>query len=481
MLVAARACVPLGYVVWSTRAARPRRGLRLPGPPARSASCCGTPPGCWSAAVALSAVARRRRRLGGRADRPAAARALARRAVRAARRPGVRERLRLGLDDPRRAVLRRCGAGRDAVLLPARLPARRSPRCAASTRRSRRSRPRSGSGRRARLPPRASLPGRQPGRARRRAAGRPAPAGRVRRPAAAQLPDPDHRDPPAVPHRLQRPGRHPAGRRARRCSAWLCSASSCWPAGIAGAPGSAAGAARPSSGAGSAGAGRSVVAGLVARRRCWPSACRCRAWSAGWSGAPRPTLDRRRAAPARRRPRIGLAVAGGLLTTAAALPVVWLAVRHRGRVTTLVERSDLHRQRDARHRGRARPGHRLHPGSCPALYQTVPLLLVGYAILFLPRALVERARARSSWCRPCSRTSPRSLGCTGPGPLRRVTLPLVAARPRRRRRAGRARGLHRADRDAAARADRRRHAGHRVLVATPPRSPTAPPRPTRWR
>ncbi len=46
------------------------------------------------------------------------------------------------------------------------------------------------------------------------AAGRASSPRRVRRPAAAQLPDPDHGDPGAVRHRLQRPAGHSAGRGA---------------------------------------------------------------------------------------------------------------------------------------------------------------------------------------------------------------------------------------------------------------------------
>ena len=88
-----------------------------------SASCCSTPSGWSSAAWLLSVVARRRLRLAGRAHRPAVPPRLARPARGAARRPGVRQQLRLGLADPRRRGVRRRGADRDAVVLPARLPA----------------------------------------------------------------------------------------------------------------------------------------------------------------------------------------------------------------------------------------------------------------------------------------------------------------------------------------------------------------------
>ena len=158
---------------------------------------------------------------------------------------------------------------------------------------------------------------------------------------------------------------------------------------------------------------------------------------------------------------VGLAVAAGLLATLAALPVAWLAVRHRGLVTTLVERST--------YPASALPGIvvalalvTVSIRSVPALYQTVALLLLGYAILFLPRGVVS-VRATLELVPPVSRTSP------GPSaaPVRR--------RPRGSRcrcscrawplsGAGLARGLHRAHRHAAPVADRHLDARHPVLV-----------------
>ena len=96
--------------------------------------------------------------------------------------------------------------------------------------------------------------------------------------------------------------------------------------------------------------------------------------------------------PATSRPRpsttIGLAIAGGLLATVAALPVAWLAVRHRGVLATLIERSV--------YPANALPGIVVALALvtvsirwCPAIYQTVPLLVIGYAIMFLPRAVVS--------------------------------------------------------------------------------------------
>ena len=71
-----------------------------------------------------------------------------------------------------------------------------------------------------------------------------------------------------------------------------------------------------------------------------------------------------------------------------ALPVAWLAVRHRGVMANVIERCAF-----AAH---ALPGIvvalalvAVSVRAVRPLYQTLPLLLLGYAILFLPRALVS--------------------------------------------------------------------------------------------
>ncbi len=101
----------------------------------------------------------------------------------------------------------RRGDGRDAVLLPSRLPADRR-RAAAPRPRRRGGRDGARQGPVERLPP-GHPAGDQPGRAGRRPARRPAPAGRVRRPPAPQLPDAHDGDPAAVRDRVQRPRGHP--------------------------------------------------------------------------------------------------------------------------------------------------------------------------------------------------------------------------------------------------------------------------------
>ncbi|MCY7394731.1 MAG: iron ABC transporter permease [Nocardioides sp.] len=121
---------------------------------------------------------------------------------------------------------------------------------------------------------------------------------------------------------------------------------------------------------------------------------------------------------------IGLAVAGGLLATVAALPVAWLAVRHRGWLTTLVERSTYTTS--------AMPGIvvalalvTVSIRAVPSLYQTLPVLLLGYAILFLPRALVS-VRSTLELAPPVLEDVARSLGCRGSEAAFRVTLPVIA-------------------------------------------------------
>ena len=120
---------------------------------------------------------------------------------------------------------------------------------------------------------------------------------------------------------------------------------------------------------------------------------------------------------------VGLAVAGGLLATLAALPVAWLAVRHPGWLGTLVERST--------YTTGAMPGIvvalalvTVSIRGMPFLYQTLPLLVLGYAILFLPRAVVS-VRSSLELAPPILEDVARSLGCSGPHAAARVTLPVI--------------------------------------------------------
>ena len=119
----------------------------------------------------------------------------------------------------------------------------------------------------------------------------------------------------------------------------------------------------------------------------------------------------------------GLGLAAAAVTTAMALPVVWLAVRHRGTVGNLIER--------ATYTAHALPGIvvalalvAVSIRSVRPLYQTLPLLLVGYAILFLPRAMVS-IRSSLEHAEPVLDDVAQSLGQRPAAVLARVTLPLI--------------------------------------------------------
>jgi iron(III) transport system permease protein len=121
---------------------------------------------------------------------------------------------------------------------------------------------------------------------------------------------------------------------------------------------------------------------------------------------------------------LSLAAAAALLTTAMALPTGWLAVRARGRIATLLERST--------YLGSAVPGIvvalalvTITIRATPWLYQTVPVLLAAYAILFLPRAIVT-VRSAVAQAPPLYDDVAASLGSSAPDRLRRITLPLLA-------------------------------------------------------
>ena len=121
---------------------------------------------------------------------------------------------------------------------------------------------------------------------------------------------------------------------------------------------------------------------------------------------------------------VGLAATGALVTTLCALPVAWLAVRHRGAVSTLVERST--------YVANALPGIvvalafvTVSLTVLPGIYQTAVLLVAAYAVLFLPRAVVS-VRSGLEQAPLVLDDVARSLGS---GPLetaRRVTLPVIA-------------------------------------------------------
>jgi iron(III) transport system permease protein len=121
---------------------------------------------------------------------------------------------------------------------------------------------------------------------------------------------------------------------------------------------------------------------------------------------------------------VALAAAGAVMTTLLALPVAWLAVRHRGRLTTLIERST--------YVAHALPGIvvalafvTVSLRVLPVVYQTALLLLAAYAVLFLPRAVVS-VRAGLEQAPLVLDDVARSLGAGPLATARRVTLPVIA-------------------------------------------------------
>ena len=120
---------------------------------------------------------------------------------------------------------------------------------------------------------------------------------------------------------------------------------------------------------------------------------------------------------------LGVSGLGALAAVALALPVGVIAARYRGRTPRLLEQA-------------AYAGHAL-PGIVVALslvflavryarpvYQEVPVLVVAYAVLFLPAA-VAAVRASVAQSPPALEEVARSLGRTPAAVLRTVTVPLA--------------------------------------------------------
>jgi iron(III) transport system permease protein len=121
---------------------------------------------------------------------------------------------------------------------------------------------------------------------------------------------------------------------------------------------------------------------------------------------------------------VKVAALGALLTTVLAVPVAVLAARHRGRLPAAVE--------NAAYAGHALPGVTvglalvyLGIRLVPALYQETPLLVVGYAVLFLPLA-IGAVRTAVAAAPPVLEEVSRSLGHGPLATFARVTLPLAA-------------------------------------------------------
>jgi len=116
--------------------------------------------------------------------------------------------------------------------------------------------------------------------------------------------------------------------------------------------------------------------------------------------------------------------AAAALATLLAVPVATLSIRHRNRLTVLIER--------LAYLPMALPGLVVALGLVSfsvryalALYQSSLELIVAYAILFLPLAVVG-VRAAMSQAPSNLEDVARSLGCSPAAAWRRITLPLIA-------------------------------------------------------
>ncbi|GAB3170411.1 iron ABC transporter permease [Myceligenerans halotolerans] len=121
---------------------------------------------------------------------------------------------------------------------------------------------------------------------------------------------------------------------------------------------------------------------------------------------------------------VGLAAAGALAAVVAAVPGAWLLNRHRSALASALERTTF--------LASALPGVvvglamvTLAVRWARPLYQTLALVILAYAVLFVPRAMVS-LRAGLAAAPPELSDSARSLGAGGVATLVRVVLPLVA-------------------------------------------------------
>ncbi|MGV8965065.1 MAG: ABC transporter permease [Cellulomonas sp.] len=119
-----------------------------------------------------------------------------------------------------------------------------------------------------------------------------------------------------------------------------------------------------------------------------------------------------------------LGLTAALVTTALALPVAWLSVRFAGPFATLLERST--------YVSSALPGivvalalATITINIAQGWYQTAPVLVLAYVILFMPRAMVS-LQAAIRQVPPVLDDVASSLGAGALTRLRRVTLPLIA-------------------------------------------------------
>lgn len=122
---------------------------------------------------------------------------------------------------------------------------------------------------------------------------------------------------------------------------------------------------------------------------------------------------------------IGLAVGAAALAVVASIPVALLAARHAGRMSGSIER--------AAHVGYALPGVVvglsfvfLSVRTLPGLYQTLPLVLLAYLVLFLPQASQPLKNAIQQ-INPRLEEAARTLGRSRARAFASVVLPQVTA------------------------------------------------------
>jgi iron(III) transport system permease protein len=120
---------------------------------------------------------------------------------------------------------------------------------------------------------------------------------------------------------------------------------------------------------------------------------------------------------------VELSIAAALVALLAALPVAFLAVRHRSRFSRVVEALSVS--------GYALPGlviglALVFFGSrfMPAIYQTATLVVIAYVVRFVPESL-GAVRASLQQVDPALEEAGRSLGRTRMGVTRTVTIPLI--------------------------------------------------------
>ncbi|WP_292672297.1 iron ABC transporter permease [Nocardioides sp.] len=121
---------------------------------------------------------------------------------------------------------------------------------------------------------------------------------------------------------------------------------------------------------------------------------------------------------------LGLGAAAAAATVVLAMPAAWLAVRYPGLTSNLVERST--------YVANALPGIvvalalvTVSIRAVQPIYQTYVLLLLAYAIMFLPRAVVS-VRAALEQAPVLLDEVAHSLGVGSLATVRRVTLPIIA-------------------------------------------------------